>query len=179
MAGSFKADHTSKFRFLVILKSVMSRDYTLLGGDKKEDVDAYPHENKFSLTVEEKFVQEIIQDKAKKLNEILTAVENDENLCKLEVKSVKKIKKRDDVKLIKGVVYGKTPTACEEGWNKLTRWLQMNYDAKVKFDDITAASEPVQSAPPATPGAALNKGLYAISVAVLVMGIGVSYYLTQ
>ena len=133
MAGSFNADHTSKFRFLAILKNVMSRDYTLLGGDKKEDVDAYPHENKFSFTVEEKFVQEIIQDKAKKLNEILTVVENDENLCKLEVKSVKKIKKRDDVKLIRGVVYGKTLTACEEGWNKLARWLQTNCDAKVKL----------------------------------------------
>ena len=97
MAGSFTVDHTSKFRFLVILKSVMSRDYTLLGGDKKEDVDAYPHESKFSLTVEEKFVQEIIEDKAKKLNEILTAVENDENLCKLEVKSIKKIMKANSV----------------------------------------------------------------------------------
>ena len=178
MAGSFKADHTSKFRFLVILKSVMSRDYTLLGGDKKEDVDAYSHENKFSFTVEEKFVQEIIQDKANKLNEILTAVENEENLCKVEVKSVKKIKKRDDVKLIRGVMYGKTLTACEEGWNKVARWLQMNYDAKVKMDDITGGSAPVQSATSATPGA-LNKGLYALSVAMLVMGIGVSYYFTQ
>ena len=157
----------------------MSGDYTLLGGDKKEDVDAYPHENKFSFTVEEKFVQEIIQDKAKKLNEILTAVENDEeNLCKLEVKSVKKIKKRDDVKLIKGVVYGTTLTACEEGWNKVARWLQINCEAKVKLEDIKSGSAPVQSAPPATPGA-LNKGLYAISVAVLVMGIGISYYFTQ
>ena len=156
----------------------MSRDYTLLGGDKKEDVDTYPHENKFSFTVEEKFVQEIIQDKANKLNEILTAVENEENFCKVEVKSVKKIKKRDDVKLIRGVVYGKTPTACEEGWNKVARWLQTNCDAKVKLGDITGASAPVQSARPATPGT-LNKSLYAISVAVLIIGIGVSYYFTQ
>ena len=156
----------------------MSRDYTLLGGDKKEDFDAYAHENKFSFTVEEKFVQEIIQDKAKKLNEILAAAENDENPCKLEVKSVKKIKKRDDVKLIKGVVYGKTLNACEEGWNKVARWLQINCDAKVKLDDFTGASAPVHSAPPATPGA-LNKGIYALSVAVLIIGIGVSYYFTQ
>ena len=157
----------------------MSRDYTLLGGDKKEDIDAYPHENTFSFTVEEKFVKEIIEDKAKKLNEVITVVENDENTIKLEVKSVKKTKKRDDIKLIRGVLHGKSQTACEEGWNKLFQWLQINYDAKLRLDDMKSVSVPVQSAAPAAPRGPLNKGLYALSVAVLIFGIGVSYYFTK
>ena len=94
LSGPFTVEHTSKFRFLVIMKNTIDQDFSLLGGDKREDCATYPHAALFSFAINAKFVQEITEDKAKKLNDIVSVFESGENVNKLEVKSVKKVKKK-------------------------------------------------------------------------------------
>ena len=79
--------------------------------------------------------------------------------------------------MIKGYVSGKNVTSTIEGRNKLNEWLVRNYNTRLFKNDNT--SVPSSADVTKSSQSSLNKELYVLSVAVLIIGILISYYLTQ
>ena len=148
----------------------------LVGGEEEEDLSSYEIGRMFNFSVHENFADELTEDRGKKLNEIIAADNADKKTSKVEVKSVKRMKKDKDMKLIKGVLHSQNEKSAEEAFAKLSEWLDSNYEVKLHAEKFKTPKI-VQTQRPTPTTERKTSILLVSSIIIVVISIALYYYL--